>query len=224
MALPGTAGPRFCCPRPTRSRRIGGTLPFSGSGVGGRATLCSMRFMWSSLVMWGLSRGWCVFCCELKMAGSSQVLFSVRFWPRRALCLSTLPRIRPSRMVLRSAQIAPSGTWSALSYITTLALVLAGGDLACFIFLRATGSSVYYDRHGLAPQVASLHPFGCNASSVHVPFACCCAGGKLAPRSEDDGVFLLGSDSSADRYLVYVMGTTCTTRWNKEVVFTQQQR
>ncbi|CAN0144769.1 unnamed protein product, partial [Heterosigma akashiwo] len=73
----------------------------------------------------------------------------------------------------------------------------------------------YFDRRGRAPDVASLHPFGCYVS-VHVPFARR-AGGKLAPRSED-GVFL-GYDSSADRYLVYVMGTACTTRWTKDVVF-----
>ena len=79
----------------------------------------------------------------------------------------------------------------------------------------ATGSSAYFDCCGRALEVASLQPVGCYAS-VHVPFTHR-AGGKLAPRFED-GVFL-GYASSADRYLVYVMGTTCTTRWTEDVAF-----
>ena len=81
---------------------------------------------------------------------------------------------------------------------------------------EATGSSAYYDRRGVAPDIGSLHPFGCSAS-IHIPFARRTGGNKLAPRSED-GVFL-GYSTEGDSYVVHVLGTVGTIRTTRDVVF-----
>ncbi|CAM9566685.1 unnamed protein product, partial [Heterosigma akashiwo] len=82
---------------------------------------------------------------------------------------------------------------------------------------EATGSSAYYDRRGVAPDIGSLHPFGCSAS-IHIPFARRTTGGnKLAPRSED-GVFL-GYSTEGDSYVVHFLGTVGTVRTTRDVVF-----
>ncbi|CAN0081282.1 unnamed protein product, partial [Heterosigma akashiwo] len=81
---------------------------------------------------------------------------------------------------------------------------------------EATGSSAYYDRRGVAPDISSLHRFGCSAS-IHVPFARRTGCNKLAPRSEDG--FFLGYSTEGDSYVVHVLGTVGTIRTTRDVVF-----